>query len=228
MFTMALAARAVADWAGGGRGRRARLQVHQARSSSPTTTRASRSRSPAPSRRRGRVGHDRAARSPAAARRCWACPGRSCVPERPRRPHHTAPRRPGDDVRHGHHRGRAGRRGLRRRCGRRAGARARRRQQPGRRRRRASPGTVVKVATRGVTPTSTGTTPPAAACSSRSRPARAGTTWSPRAVDRGLGRGRGAVRDPRLRRRHARSRTSAPTARRSPRRSRRSGCWDRG
>ena len=58
----------------------------------------------------------------------------------------------------------------------------------------------------------------------------AGESWDAlvaRAVDERLGRGRGAVRHPRHASAPPRSRTSAPTARRSPTPSPRCACWDR-
>ena len=136
-------------------------------------------------------------------RRCSACPRPSCVPELLRGPHHAAARR-------------TGRRGwveattedelvdavAARRRGGRAAARPRRRQQPGRRRRRASPAPWSQVATRGVRPRRR----------RRRRlrrrhgaPSAAGENWDDlvaRAVELGLGRRRGAVRHPRLGRRH--------------------------
>ena len=89
---------------------------------------------------------------------------------------------------------------------------------------RASPAPWCEVATRGVSPTSRATTPsPAAACVVTRRGRRGlGRPGRPRRRAR-LGRRRGAVRHPRLAWAPPRSRTSAPTARRSPRPSPRSG-----
>ena len=159
------------------RGRRARHRQERHR------RRASRSRS----------------RSPAAARRCSACPRRSCVPELARRPHHPAARRSRPRARARHHRGRAARTPYAR-----ADASGR-------------PlllvaggsnlvvdddgfeGTVVRIETTGIDRR-------AGHVRRRGRHGRGGRALgrrsSPRAVERGLGRARGAVRHPGQRRRH--------------------------
>ena len=169
------------------RGRRARLQVHQPGRRPRRRRAASRSRSPARSRSvDGRAGHDRAhghLRRPEGARHAQgsrAC--LSCLAD------HTTLRLGGPAPRRSstrHHRGRAGRGGRRRRRGRRAGARARRRQQPRRRRRRLRRARSSRSPPAASPRRRRRRRRPAAACWSPSRPARPGTTWSPRAVERG-------------------------------------------
>ena len=147
MFTMALAARVVTDWAGDpGASRRVRRPLHPSGAGARRRRGRRPSRSPARSRRSSTTsGCGSTSPRPPAARRCSAAPRpssswRSSVRERTRRPargaHHAAPRRPGPPA--GRRRDRAPRSSTPSATPtpRRAAAGPRRRQQPGGRRRR--------------------------------------------------------------------------------------------
>ena len=149
---------------------------------------------------------------------------RPCLSVPAARPHHPAARRSGRRVGARHDRGRAGRGRRRRRRRRRAGARARRRLQPRRRRRG-----LRRHGRRGRDPRHRRRR------RRRRRPVvrrRDGHGRGGRVLGRPrrhgrrarLDRRRGALRHPRARSARPRSRTSAPTARRSPRPSPGCGC----